>query len=363
MTVWMSIYLHGGPSLRGRPLFILPLKVDTSKLWTFFWIAVQILMPEPKAHVASSAISRIVEGSLDIFSADEELAAVVSCWDIPEFLNSLEFKSGKGFGKLGLSFLMAQFLGRCQKRYRRKLGTLTDELFSCFSFYLPFPPSSLLIHFNVAIPAVSCCQLKSLPKTNKKKIINLLLLLEHQNECLAFHGFKKWRIKMRSKTDRSIQGEQQIERFKGDGPNWILIAGGALLSTLSIRFVCKLKQAFEARGANRDGRKDTNKCGNGVACQLHSDMCCIAQEKSNCIHCSMGDAPVEIKQASNAPISKDSDLLLPLVKLSKKHPDGCTMWASSPELLELSNRPFHPSTGSESPPSQRRVPTFTPKEK
>ncbi|KAG0493593.1 hypothetical protein HPP92_004587 [Vanilla planifolia] len=154
---------------------------------------------------------------------------------------------------------------------------------------------------------------------------------------------------MRSKTDRSIQGEQQIERFKGDGPNWILIAGGALLSTLSIRFVCKLKQAFEARGANRDGRKDTNKCGNGVACQLHSDMCCIAQEKSNCIHCSMGDAPVEIKQASNAPISKDSDLLLPLVKLSKKHPDGCTMWASSPELLELSNRPFHPSTGSESP--------------
>ena len=32
---------------------------------------------------------------------------------------------------------------------------------------------------------------------------------------------------------------------QGDGPNWVLIVGGALLSTLSIRIGCKLKQAID----------------------------------------------------------------------------------------------------------------------
>lgn len=40
---------------------------------------------------------------------------------------------------------------------------------------------------------------------------------------------------------------QKSKNYQGEGPNWILIAGGALLSTLSIRLGYKLKQALDAR--------------------------------------------------------------------------------------------------------------------
>lgn len=45
---------------------------------------------------------------------------------------------------------------------------------------------------------------------------------------------------------------EMIDRIKGEGPNWILIAGAALLSTLSIRIGCKLKQALKTKGLNKD---------------------------------------------------------------------------------------------------------------
>ena len=38
--------------------------------------------------------------------------------------------------------------------------------------------------------------------------------------------------------------------FQGEGPNWVLIAGGALLSTLSIRLGYKLKQAIDTNHKN-----------------------------------------------------------------------------------------------------------------
>lgn len=44
-----------------------------------------------------------------------------------------------------------------------------------------------------------------------------------------------------------ISKHQRAEKFCGEGPNWILIAGGALLSTLSIRFGYKLKQTLELK--------------------------------------------------------------------------------------------------------------------
>lgn len=40
---------------------------------------------------------------------------------------------------------------------------------------------------------------------------------------------------------------QKSKNFQGEGPNWILIAGGALLSTLSIRLGYKLKQALDSK--------------------------------------------------------------------------------------------------------------------
>lgn len=40
---------------------------------------------------------------------------------------------------------------------------------------------------------------------------------------------------------------QRTRTFQGEGPNWVLIAGGALLSTLSIRLGYKLKQALDPK--------------------------------------------------------------------------------------------------------------------
>ena len=53
-------------------------------------------------------------------------------------------------------------------------------------------------------------------------------------------------IKMKSKSNfeaRSIG----LKSSQGEGPNWVLIVGGALLSTLSIRLGFKLKQTFDCK--------------------------------------------------------------------------------------------------------------------
>ncbi|KAH0451628.1 hypothetical protein IEQ34_018927 [Dendrobium chrysotoxum] len=161
---------------------------------------------------------------------------------------------------------------------------------------------------------------------------------------------------MKSKANGSMQRAQMVDRVNGDGPNWILIAGGALLSTLSIRIGCKLKQALEAKALNKDirGNKSIAKPRLG-GCQLHSNLYQFAPDKDCCYHFISGHANggVQIKQVSDNPISKESELSLPLVKISaaelNKDSNGGTLWASSPELLELPHKPFHHSTGSDSP--------------
>lgn len=52
---------------------------------------------------------------------------------------------------------------------------------------------------------------------------------------------------MKPKANGDTQRSQRVKHVQGEGPNWILIAGGALLSTLSIRIGCRLKQAFDAK--------------------------------------------------------------------------------------------------------------------
>lgn len=42
-------------------------------------------------------------------------------------------------------------------------------------------------------------------------------------------------------------GAQRGKKFQGQGPNWILIAGGALLSTISVRLGYRLKQVLDSR--------------------------------------------------------------------------------------------------------------------
>jgi hypothetical protein len=51
---------------------------------------------------------------------------------------------------------------------------------------------------------------------------------------------------MKPRTNGTSRG-QKAQNFQGERPNWILIAGGALLSTLSIRLGYKLKQTLDSK--------------------------------------------------------------------------------------------------------------------
>lgn len=54
---------------------------------------------------------------------------------------------------------------------------------------------------------------------------------------------------MKPKTT-GVPRAQKPKSFQGEGPNWVLIAGGALLSTLSIHLGYKLKQALDTKQEN-----------------------------------------------------------------------------------------------------------------
>lgn len=51
-------------------------------------------------------------------------------------------------------------------------------------------------------------------------------------------------MKSRSSSDARAQ---RLRSTQGEGSNWVLIVGGALLSTLSIRLGFKLKQALDSK--------------------------------------------------------------------------------------------------------------------
>lgn len=52
---------------------------------------------------------------------------------------------------------------------------------------------------------------------------------------------------MRPKTERKALRGQTSNQDNSEGLNWVLIVGGAVLTTLSIKIGCKLKQAFTAK--------------------------------------------------------------------------------------------------------------------
>lgn len=124
-------------------------------------------------------------------------------------------------------------------------------------------------------------------------------------------------LKMKPKAN-GVPRAQMSKVYQGEGPNWILIAGGALLSTLSMRLGYKLKQVldtkqmenssndskgrvickhsliifivewlFLTRVNNAGSRKSTEskKTGNG---RLHSDVYCFTQHDDGCFNCMSG---------------------------------------------------------------------------
>lgn len=74
---------------------------------------------------------------------------------------------------------------------------------------------------------------------------------------------------MKPKTT-GVSRAQKSKSFQGEGLNWVLIAGGALLSTLSIRLGYKLKQALDTKQENaNDGSTCTCICIMITSCFLN----------------------------------------------------------------------------------------------
>ncbi|KAG1359123.1 hypothetical protein COCNU_08G005690 [Cocos nucifera] len=134
---------------------------------------------------------------------------------------------------------------------------------------------------------------------------------------------------------------QKLNNIQWEGPNWVLVAGGALLSTLSIRLGCKLKQVFGAKqqynAIKENGKSAVKRSG---AYQLHSNCYCFTQDEDNCYHCCSGGR-MDTKQESMSPILNEADLSLSLVKIP--------VWTSSTEWIELPQKLFHHPNKSDSP--------------
>ncbi|CAN6345669.1 unnamed protein product [Urochloa humidicola] len=153
---------------------------------------------------------------------------------------------------------------------------------------------------------------------------------------------------MKSKANGSIQKAGKANDVQG-GTNWILVAGGVLLSTLSVRLGSKLKQIFVTNQHNTS-TKGKRRPG---ACDLHSNLYRFSDQMS--CHCYMpghADGGVEVKQAPPSPISRSTEPSNLLVKIpapdSSKENSG-VMWSSSPDRLEDSRKPFQYSNCSDSP--------------
>ncbi|KAK8713166.1 hypothetical protein V6N13_148389 [Hibiscus sabdariffa] len=147
---------------------------------------------------------------------------------------------------------------------------------------------------------------------------------------------------------------QKSKQFQGEGPNWILIAGGALLSTLSIRLGYKLKQALDTK--QQSNATSTLK-GNGISdrissgCRSRSNMYSFSQDEDTYYNCMSGAGSIGEKHQPNGQMMPESEIALPLVTVPTAdfNKDNSVMWASSPDRLELPPKPFHHSNCSDSP--------------
>ncbi|VVB11292.1 unnamed protein product [Arabis nemorensis] len=158
-----------------------------------------------------------------------------------------------------------------------------------------------------------------------------------------------------SERRNEISRHQRIESFRGEGPNWLLIAGGALLSTLSIRLGYKLKQSIDSKphsngtgGIKPNGTSDR---GRSLGCCLHSNASSYTRNNDCCFHCTPGTGNVEGNHYTNEQMT-DPSTSLPLVTVTAPSysKENGVMWTSSPDHLEVPMKPYnHHSTCSDSP--------------
>uniref|UniRef100_A0A1J3DVC2 Uncharacterized protein n=1 Tax=Noccaea caerulescens TaxID=107243 RepID=A0A1J3DVC2_NOCCA len=162
---------------------------------------------------------------------------------------------------------------------------------------------------------------------------------------------------MSTRRNGGISKHQRAEKFCGEGPNWILIAGGALLSTLSIRFGYKLKQSLDSKtqsngstGLKANGTSERQK---PISCCLHSNTSSCAHNNDYCCFRSIpGTENVEGKEVTSEQMVSASDTSLPLVTVPTPSfsKENGVMWGSSLDHLEVPMKPYHhQSTCSDSP--------------
>ncbi|PIA27275.1 hypothetical protein AQUCO_08100011v1 [Aquilegia coerulea] len=146
---------------------------------------------------------------------------------------------------------------------------------------------------------------------------------------------------------------QNPRSFQGEGTNWILIAGGALLSTLSIRLGYRLKQVLDTRRPDNARHRKSSEKRSAGACALHSNMYSFTQNGDVCYSCLSGipEGMVEVKRPQSGSMLKETDPNLPLVAIPapESNRENGVMWTSSPDRLELPRKPFHHSNSSDSP--------------
>ncbi|KAF7825027.1 uncharacterized protein G2W53_023171 [Senna tora] len=148
------------------------------------------------------------------------------------------------------------------------------------------------------------------------------------------------------------------QKANSEGPNWLLIGAGALLTTLSIRLGYKLKQTLDSRQPQnpRNFQKENAKSCNSrksADCCLQSNGYSLNQDSHDeCFNCISGIGGImEMKCPPKGLMLRESDGILPLVTLPNIEfsKENGVIWASSPDRLELPSRPFHHSNCSDSP--------------
>ncbi|KAE8702332.1 putative tocopherol O-methyltransferase [Hibiscus syriacus] len=139
------------------------------------------------------------------------------------------------------------------------------------------------------------------------------------------------------------------KKIQGEGRNWILIAGGALLSTLSVRLGYRLKQAIDAKQQD-NGTVSLKEfiTGNGASdrrrssgCRLHSNMYSFTEVDDGCFNCMSGAENMGEKHLPNGQMLPKPEVALPLVTVPTSD--------FNKDSLELPPKPFHQCNCSDSP--------------
>ncbi|XP_057456878.1 uncharacterized protein LOC130747846 [Lotus japonicus] len=141
-----------------------------------------------------------------------------------------------------------------------------------------------------------------------------------------------------------------------EGPNWMLIAAGALLSTLSVRLGYKLKQALDSKPKQnattvQKGNVKSFNARKSADCYMQPNGFSQTQDNHGCYSFNAGTGgAMELKCPPNGQTLSEFDGALPLVtvpaaEFSKEN----VVWACSPDRLELPSKPFHHSNCSDSP--------------